>query len=1210
MTDAQKTLIYVNDENMEEAKFMSRNFVNPGVKKRAYLNVLGAEIVKDYLASEGVDVVNLHNLHSVSRLLEKFDIADILLPNIHIDVRVVFDENQIFVPKSHFDREILPDVYAVVKFDEDFKTAEFLGYFQPSMVDKSKENRDYYFLTRKQLITPPTFVKYVKDYTGKAARYLTEEDIYRGRELSVALNDHDLSKFEEQELLELLLLSDTLRESVLEFDNFETLAHAASSEVIKTFDETDMAPAAAVATEGLTEDDIVEESEDLAETGDLEISEGLDVSEEESVESAEQDLEEPEEGLEEPDLLGDGMLDEPVESDEAEPELQPEEIVIENEIVEAPKIPDEPQVVHSVRIPDPVDEMSVDDILDKTIASIGVDEAPSDDKISAGGTLSDIGKAAIAGAGIAAAGAVAAGAAEVAQAAGTVSIANEVVKGVAEVADNVADVVPTGETANGDELLEKDFDMALDMDSIDKAASIASEVQTQEFEQETVDLQEMDVVKNEMYKEEDLDTLSDINDMEVTGDTKNQDEFIELHGISESAVVDLPMSDYVINEDGSSPLDAYAAPENADSTELVDMPLLSEEENSHDKEIADATDDLESVESVDEVSDATELEDSLSEVSEELQESDLPSDAEELISEDVVSELSEDLPVGDLVEDISAELPELGEAETLEEDTLPALDEVVGDIEDTLPALDEVAEDLEDTLTEPDEISEEVAETETVSEDAVSEDASETVDETSEAVDETTETTAETTAETTEEGSESFDEFNLEDFEELFVDDGSDAKDEGTLPSDEQESDEVQTEETSVAEKSDDVQDEEIADMVAAETAEESLAEDITSEEAADDLVITDSDGNSIDESSFEVSAGGDSADEISNTAGAVGSAMAEAMGMAGMGGMASAPAEVNFDNGGQDWDGDSEFIDMADIGRKMKEQAAAAKSEPKKEPTPSVSATENARAISSSQIAVGEIPIDINNTEENQVADNTPLGNLYNPDSKIPGQAMMNTPGTMSRGGGRSSGAPALVGVFGAVVVLLIVGVIGFFASKMLNAPKEAAPQPITDDNSPASFDNGVNNQNTLSVNKENVLNIGNDSNALASTASVSDARKNGKATSFVDVKRLTWEVPDYISYNDKFKMYFQSVGKSLKLALVSDLLLAKDYIYSPMVKVSVTFAKDGTFRSSQLLTSSGSTQIDSIVLQTVNQTLKGLKAPHSLRNDESTTAILKIYF
>ena len=136
------------------------------------------------------------------------------------------------------------------------------------------------------------------------------------------------------------------------------------------------------------------------------------------------------------------------------------------------------------------------------------------------------------------------------------------------------------------------------------------------------------------------------------------------------------------------------------------------------------------------------------------------------------------------------------------------------------------------------------------------------------------------------------------------------------------------------------------------------------------------------------------------------------------------------------------------------------------------------------------------------------------------------------------------------------------------------------------------------------------NNTNALASTSKVNTARKSGKAISFVDVRKLTWDVPDYVSYNANFRQYFQSAGKSLKLALVSDLLLAKDFIYSSPVKVSVTFTKDGTFKNSQIINSSGSTEIDSIVLQTVNQTLKSLKAPHSVGNDESTTAILKIYF
>ena len=120
----------------------------------------------------------------------------------------------------------------------------------------------------------------------------------------------------------------------------------------------------------------------------------------------------------------------------------------------------------------------------------------------------------------------------------------------------------------------------------------------------------------------------------------------------------------------------------------------------------------------------------------------------------------------------------------------------------------------------------------------------------------------------------------------------------------------------------------------------------------------------------------------------------------------------------------------------------------------------------------------------------------------------------------------------------------------------------------------------------------------------------KKIEATSFIEVKKLSWEVPDYVSYNANFRQYFQSAGKSLKLALTSDLLLATDFTYTDQVRVSVTFNQDGSFKESRMLLSSGSKQVDNIVLQTVNQTLGVLKAPHSIGNDESTTVILKIYF
>ena len=82
------------------------------------------------------------------------------------------------------------------------------------------------------------------------------------------------------------------------------------------------------------------------------------------------------------------------------------------------------------------------------------------------------------------------------------------------------------------------------------------------------------------------------------------------------------------------------------------------------------------------------------------------------------------------------------------------------------------------------------------------------------------------------------------------------------------------------------------------------------------------------------------------------------------------------------------------------------------------------------------------------------------------------------------------------------------------------------------------------------------------------------------------------------------------MKLALTSDLLLATDFTYTDQVRVSVTFNQDGSFKESRMILSSGSKQVDDIVLQTVNQTLGVLKAPHSIGNDESTTVILKIYF
>ena len=289
----QGTLIYIEKNNTTEAEFMSRTFINRDIKNRAYLNTLGAELVSKYLESEGFDMSETHNIHSISKILEEIDISDILLPNIHIDVRVIFDKKQIFIPKSHFNLQIVPDIYAVVKIDNDFKQAEFLGYFKSSAIDKTNQNSDYYFVSEKDLLSPDTLTKFIKDFPGKVQQALSEEDFLKGRELSVSLSDHNITDDEKIEFLQLLLSDSALRESVIEFDNFETLSYNAAPELENLIEEfTTVTNLETVTTEdsSINEDEIVIDEDELQETElnneiitEDEISETIEETEEESV---------------------------------------------------------------------------------------------------------------------------------------------------------------------------------------------------------------------------------------------------------------------------------------------------------------------------------------------------------------------------------------------------------------------------------------------------------------------------------------------------------------------------------------------------------------------------------------------------------------------------------------------------------------------------------------------------------------------------------------------------------------------------------------------------------------------------------------------------------------------------------------------------------------------------------------------------------------
>lgn len=226
----KETLIFIEEKDKRNAGISANNFAKEDTRNRAYYNHLGALLAKKYLASENVNVLNTYNIHSIQKILEEVDISDIMLDNIHIDVRVVFNENFIFVPKSHFNYEILPDIYMVLLMSNDKKSVKFLGFFEPKLINKNNQNEDYYFIEKEKLTSPENLKDFVSNFKGNTAMKLSESEIDESDMLILSLIDHDINAKEKKQLLKTLVKSAQLRDRFIEFENFELLAYKAQQD--------------------------------------------------------------------------------------------------------------------------------------------------------------------------------------------------------------------------------------------------------------------------------------------------------------------------------------------------------------------------------------------------------------------------------------------------------------------------------------------------------------------------------------------------------------------------------------------------------------------------------------------------------------------------------------------------------------------------------------------------------------------------------------------------------------------------------------------------------------------------------------------------------------------------------------------------------------------------------------------------------------------
>lgn len=1109
----QGTLIYVEENDKSEARVLAQNFAKNDVKSRAYVNALGAELGMKYLSLENINNQRLYNMHSVRKVLEEFDISDIMLANIHIDVRVVFDENYIFVPKSHFEYDILPDIYFVMQLAEDHSHATFLGFFEPKLINKNNQNDKYYFIEKEKLTAPSNLKAYIENFKGNTTQSLSDTENEKAEMLMVAMADQNISREETKDLLKMLQRSADLRDEFIEFENFELLSYKAEH-----------SPDVVVPVQNPTDEVLDTTLEDL--TGGDELTKDLLMGENSSDISLDEDNFE--------DLLG--------------------EFEDENSDQNAT-----------------VDEVSAD-----TTKNSG-------DGLS---VLSDVagmaaGAATIAGAGAAtaAAGSMAMGAVEGAAAsvAGDVisSAATGAVDVLAEAAKNVANnLVENSESkVQGFENLEisepeiSEQNLSTDdlMISEDNGVSDVAETHSEMANMEDLTAQASvgnfdEVSLDDLMITEDEDQSSELSSIETLQEENARqkglisDEALLENSLDFSNVTPVPqVEDETKLHEGLETVDLEGFDAIAPEVKLEEAPSADE---SNVLDISDVN------------AEPNNLGDNISETVEFGTIDTVDNTCENAVNKQKSEPTANFDEFGTLepLSDDNLFLEEPSQPETAKKETPASPDEV--DLSDfqslDMESFDHISLDSVKDTSIPDAPQETDLAKDLLGGLDLGLDSIPDLDTSNLGLDENlTETNAETEkTETNNENSEA--EAPAGEPEMLDIS-GLDTVE--TTPS--EEADQTQpTEENTVEELSE-------ADIV--DSPENSSADLDLVSQAVDMDVAKDT---LLEESGLE------NLEDMTNIENTVE--------------IPEVTVETQNEEPVQDMENLSETSDevpteptvATEIPTEMTEisettpQAAV-----EEEPTESTSPLEGSLdELESLDADNPDLSMLFNEADENAVANEVAENQE---ESFVP--TLPHLPERSSSNKGKIIGAAVLV-------ALLVSGT--FFGLSMKNkndATQNEIAQPLPENNETSQTPETagqVDNTNIM-ANAPDIVDMPKNQAEPANVKkeqpkSVKPATKPVNPDgSIMSVKKLAWELPDYLSYSNEMKKYLQTAGKSIKLSLTSDLLLAKEYAYSNQVKVMLKLANDGTIKESKIAKSSGSKEIDDIVLRTVKETLNVVKPP-----------------
>ena len=211
----------IDEKSYGYAKIYSSLLADEFQRKRAYASILALYSFLNILEKTPYEIQKAMTLFRNPLINEQYEIADLYFNGWHLDVRVVTGGDAVLIPKIHYDADIVPDFYIVIKVDSELKNAELIGIADTSNMEKEAFDYHYYSVGFDSLISYDDFLKKIQN---KKVVNFNNEDHELFRESYLGLMDSEIDNQTKNKILKHLFECDECRTEFCCFTGFEMVS--------------------------------------------------------------------------------------------------------------------------------------------------------------------------------------------------------------------------------------------------------------------------------------------------------------------------------------------------------------------------------------------------------------------------------------------------------------------------------------------------------------------------------------------------------------------------------------------------------------------------------------------------------------------------------------------------------------------------------------------------------------------------------------------------------------------------------------------------------------------------------------------------------------------------------------------------------------------------------------------------------------------------